>query len=295
MNPIWRDFSVDLSDVSEAEYVDYKISLNNSPVYTGRGYKSPDGLNAIRINDICADYLAHTPLPDVLDSNYSTGIVDLQCSGEFLVSAVNDDGENEDVTSVIFFNSWDYKTLTLGINEKLSGTISREYVTAMPVVMTNVGKASRTTQLPQVTHFKRVNSSYTLVECCNPAALYFYNAKCGWDFLLCKGGAKRIDSFVRNTIKRDYNNAKNGRGTYNYHNSAEIAWDVATGWIPAEGCKQLWQLLGSTDVWLWTPDDGLVPVVVDTNSVEAKDYRQNGRKPVELTIRVTLAQDRQRR
>lgn len=299
MNPIWQDYSVDLFDVNEAEYVDYTIGIRQSGawavIYTGRAYKTPDDMNDVRINDICADYLSHVPLPDVLASNYSNGIVDLKCSGNFRIDAFNSDGESEAVSQVVFFNCWDYKTQTLGINEKLSGTISREYVAAMPVVMTNVGKMSLTSPLPQVTHFKRVDSKYTLVECCNPAALYFWNAKCGWDFLLCKGGAKRIDSFVRNTIKRDYNNDGNGRGTYNYRNVAQIAWDVATGWIPAAGCKELWQLLGSTDVWLWTPDDGLVPVVVDTDSVEEKDYVQNGRKPVELTIRVNLAQDRQRR
>lgn len=287
MTPIWKDYFVDFTTLlDDQQFVDYVIKKGNEVIYNGRAYKSPEILTKIRISDIIADHLGHISLPDLLASVIAA-TPDFDAIGTF-TTIVNDEEQDEEA----FFNCWDYKTSTLPVQTNLSGTISKEYVSGMPIV-----RSAAFVYLGglQINHFKGANAEYKLVECCNPAALYFYNAQCGWDFLLCKGGAKRVDTFTRATIKRDYYNAARERGTFNYQNTDKVEWDVMTGWIPNEGSKNLWQLLGSTDVWLWTPDEGLVPVVITTNSVESKDYKTNGRQPVQMTIRVELAQDRQRR
>lgn len=293
MEPIWNDYYIDLTQFFEGgeQFVDYHIEKDGEVIYIGRAYKAPEGDTFVRINDICADYLGHVDLRDALGAEFNY-LIDLSAIGVFTIVAGPDQTE---VAVVTFFNDWSYKLPAPGIRSNLSGTISKEYVDLMPIVYT--GERTGIGGKTQIAHYHSLgieSLAYKKVQCCNPAALYFFNAQCGWDFLLCKGGAKRVDTFARATTKRPYIGG-NDRGTFNYQNTAKVEWDVMTGWIPKEGGKEMWQLLGSTDVWLWTPEEGLVPVVITTNSVEEKNYKLNGRKPVEFTIRVELAQDRQRR
>lgn len=295
MEPIWKDYFIDLAQFFEGgeQFVDYYIEKDGEVIYTGCAYQTPDGNAKIRINDICADYLGHLNLLDILGMEEEGYILDLDAIGVFTIVAGPDQTEVETVT---FFNDWSYARLyPLDFRPNLSGTISMEYVDSMPFVYTGerIGIGGK----KRIAHYNAPDETlgYKLVQCCNPAVLYFFNANCGWDFLLCKGGAKRVDAFTRATTKRPYNNLSGERGTFNYQNTDKVEWDVMTGWIPNGGGKNLWQLLGSTDVWLFTADEGLVPVVITTNSVEGKDYKLNGRQPVQMTIRVELAQDRQRR
>lgn len=294
MQPIWIDYYVDLSQYfGSAQFVDYRIEKWGEPIYNGRAYKTPDGNTRIRINDICADYLGHSALLDVLDSG-ADFLVDTEAIVTFDIYVIAG-LSTELVESVQFVNDWSYVLRPPALRQNLSGTISKEYVDFMPFVYSRefVGIGSRT----RIEHHIVPEQSlgYKKISCCNPAALYFYNAHGGWDFLLCKGGAKRLHNYERGTVKREYSNGTNERGTVNYQNIERIEWECYTGRIKDSGAANIGQLVGSCDVWLWTPESGLVPVVITTSEAQELTYKNNGRRPVEYTLRVELAQDRQRR
>lgn len=293
MTPIWKDEFVDLSDyAADAAFVDYTISSNFQTIYEGRAYKAPDGSVKVYLNSILADYLGHQDLQrEVL---YPVGPRpiggDPLAVRTFLVSA-----GGEDVAEVTIFNCWDYKTESLTLDEVLSGTISKEYVQGQPLVYSKVVASSLIGGPLEIKHLASVPDDYTEVECCNPAVLYFYNARGGWDFLLCKGGAQLTQNYERSTIKHHYDNTLNERGTQNYRNGEVVSYTCNTGIIAGDGGLNMGQLIGSSDVWLWTPDNGLMPVVVKTDSVKALNYKSNGCRPVEFALEVELAQRRERR
>lgn len=294
MIPIWKDYFVDLAEYAEdASFVDYDITTSGDEVlYSGRAYKAPDGSIKVYINDILADYLGHQNLLEVLYPIGPTPVItnDFQAIVKFRVKV----GDTQ-VDEVTAFNCWDYQTETLTRNEVLSGTISKEYVEGQPFVYTKCVNSFVIGYPVAISHYISVPAGYTQVDCCNPAVLYFYNARCGWDFLLCKGGARLTQSYERSIIKHHHDNAYNERGTHNYRNAESVVYTCHTGLIPGDGGLNIGQLVGSTDVWLWTPEIGIRPVIVKTDSVKAVNYKSNGSKPVEFSLDVELAQDRERR
>ena len=80
-SPIWKDTYVTLTPAGGENYVDYRVTLDGSVIYSGRAYIKGGGATVdVRINDICADYLGrNTPHfdapPPVLTLDYERTFV----------------------------------------------------------------------------------------------------------------------------------------------------------------------------------------------------------------------------
>ncbi|MBQ0154844.1 MAG: hypothetical protein KBS70_08735 [Bacteroidales bacterium] len=285
MQPIWKDYFVDFTPYLDVfPFVDYRIIITQGSyetVYVGRAYKNPDGSCKVRINDICADYLGHLDFRALPETGNIMN--DTAASLDFQVRAMPSDAL---IASGSFYNDWSYEDNELTVMPHAFGGVQYP---GIPYIITLYGFEGYS----YVSHY--AVTLHVGTDFCNEAALYFWSSDCGWDWLICKGGAKRVDTFERNTMKREYDNTQNERGTFNYQNIDNVAWDVYTGRMRDEYAKNMHKLVGSTDVWLWTSESGFVPVVITTNEAQELTYKKNGRRPVEYTLRVELAQDRQRR
>lgn len=130
--PIWKDYFVDLGDVDSQRF---RISLvdTGEVIYTGVAHRRPgdEHLN-IKINDICADYLANV-LPTLSQAEFTQ----LSLPVEFLVEIIiNNIWVIKD--SVKFLNDWSYDygydPTTMGMSFPVNGRIDLR----MPIVWTGL-------------------------------------------------------------------------------------------------------------------------------------------------------------
>lgn len=100
MQPIWKDYYVTLGS---SDAVDFRITANGEVIYTGRSVKRPEqDAVRIRINDICADFLANT-LPTMSEQDFSYMVLPVKFGVETLL-----DGEWDNIDEVEFINDWSY-------------------------------------------------------------------------------------------------------------------------------------------------------------------------------------------
>lgn len=139
---------------------------------------------------------------------------------------------------------------------------------------------------------------YKVVKPCHRYALYYANKYGGIDFLLMEGTCKESDSITRYTHRREVRNdlSTPQRAVVEYTNVQTKKFSLKTGLLSTEESLRMDNLIGSPNVWMW--DNVLMkmsPVIITDTSVEHKTYKTEGRKPIQYTINVELAQDRMRR
>lgn len=132
-------------------------------------------------------------------------------------------------------------------------------------------------------------------SCCGDWALYYLNAKGGWDSFLIEGKVKRTDSLTR------YEYGK-GSGTpldfsrTQYMVESEAAYEMHTGWLTdAQAANLAKNLLPSIKVYAHNLNENKIfPVVITDSSVEWKTYK-NEKKLVAYTINVAASNKEYRR
>ena len=133
---------------------------------------------------------------------------------------------------------------------------------------------------------------------CAPGALYYRNAVGGWDVFLIDASIKRIDSFKRWTRKITASNASTpntiARNEYNYATEKTWRWELVTGGLTdTESATLAKHLLPSCDIWLHDFATGYIyPVVLETDALDVKTYKNGGRRVITYTLTVRLAQER---
>lgn len=292
MTPIWKDMTAALNPGAE-KYVDYLVQTREGnfyeweTIYAGRAYADPFGDCYVTINEICADHLKHIALEDMSETslNYDTNAL-----REFRIYA---GGEAVETWQV--WNCWDYVSDLFLVGASLNRPISGETAEGVPVILSdivNAGTIFGTTIRHQFA--SEATAPYDkVVDVCNPSALIYYNSLGGWDMLLLKGGTRLVTSYDRKTIGTRYDNSDPAnRGKRNYQNVITEQYDCFTGWL--QNTDNIGELFGSVDVYLWDLEHGSRPVVLLADEIDVKKYRQNGR-PAEYSIRVGIAQDKQRR
>ena len=127
--PIWKDYFVTLSGI-------YRIMVAETEdvIYTGHANAKPGEADGqIRINDICADYLAHV-LPTLEQAEFTrlsnpTFKVQLRVQGAGGYEWV-------DIDSIKFLNDWsydyDFDPVTMGLSFPINGHVDSR----MPIVWT---------------------------------------------------------------------------------------------------------------------------------------------------------------
>lgn len=322
--PIWKDYYVDFGNVESQVYeiTDYDGMI----IFSGRAYKRPgDESLKVKINDICADYLEHVNL------NLREGFASNEVAMVFRVFNDNDTL----IDTVTFVNDWsyDYEREDNGvISEPINGLFdvrmpllysisephtimidaedtradlnidfSADYYIGNDRQWSVVAQSSGTLTLTNVFNvegnIKIGDTKYRGISSNNTHALYYINAYGGWDFLLMEGMSVQKDNYTRKQHKVVSDNSnpfhKNVR---NYITDVEKLFELNTGWLSNSESAKMHHLLGSTDVYLYDLESGIMtPVIVTTDSCKYKTYQNEGGKLVQYQINVKVAKQIVRR
>lgn len=106
LHPIWKDYVVSLGSSDETSFSIF-VNGNDTAIYHGVAHRRPVAEeNTIRINDICADYLAHA-LPNIASQGASRNII----APTFRVTMANPEAGESDIVvdEVRFTNDWSYE------------------------------------------------------------------------------------------------------------------------------------------------------------------------------------------
>jgi hypothetical protein len=127
--------------------------------------------------------------------------------------------------------------------------------------------------------------------------LYYVNAYGGWDQFLLEGNDMEADELTRYIREVEYdNNQLVNRGTDNYVSEISKTWTLHSGLLTDDQASRMHHLLNSQMVFLCHISSGdMIPVIMKTNTCEYKTFKNQGRRMVEYTMEVGLAQNRIRR
>lgn len=141
------------------------------------------------------------------------------------------------------------------------------------------------------------SSTFKVVTDCAKYALYYVNAYGGWDCLCILGNSVEADELKRYTMEVDYDNRDiRNRGIRNYVNEVTKGFTLHTGWLLDDQGERMHHLINSTNVYLYDIANGeMIPVIVTDNTCEYRTYKNQGNRLVDYTIRVEVAQHRERR
>lgn len=319
MTPIWQDIFVTIP----SNYPQFFVQINGTQVYAGKGAFMPNETTIkVRLNDIIADYLTYVT-PNFFDTESKSFDV---------LNVVVRRFDGQPIWSDTIIPDWSYthdynpaEGLPLApIDNRLHprqvfvmtnfgdkyAEVEAEYedtsvdvfsveartMTSYLVPISTTPASSLTVWLYGANSTQRYDYKYT--KGCERFVLYYINAYGGWESLLCDGTSTTSESYTRNTYKRVYdNNNALARGTVNYANEVAKTYTLRTGLLTEEGAANMHHLIGSPMVFLqdFANDGAVMPVTIDDKSVEAKTFNSNGRRPIQYTIKATLARDRVRR
>lgn len=317
--PIWRDKLYNLPGDSAR----FRIKTSNEVIYEGVSVKRPGASsNQVRINDICADYIAHSlPLAATIPTLPVSFDVEVQMMGNW-----------QFVATIQFLNDWSYEdgfnpataslshpiipkvapgqilpfTRTSSTAVKLtlywSGT-SQQVNMAVPtdnlVLTDSFIRALATTGWGGVavdlskygfTSIKLPNNKTAEVDDCIRFVLYYINAYGGMDWFPILGNHHEMDNVERNVFDMDVNNTYRTRSRRDLQNTITKAYTLHTGWLTDDQSAMMHHLLNSTEVYLhdlWT--NKVDPVIITDSSYEYQTFKGNGGNPVQYAISVELA------
>ena len=118
--PIWKDYFCNLGSVA-SQY--FRLRVNNTTIYQGRAYRAASsGPLIIRINEICADYMAQE-VPPLTTSALSVARFPVS----FKVQKSSNGSSWSDVETVDFNDDWSYDPnfdpSTLGMSFPITGRV----------------------------------------------------------------------------------------------------------------------------------------------------------------------------
>lgn len=327
--PIWKDYYVTLTSKTDptSPGYDFYIALqtNFTIIFEGMAYPAPgETYPRIRINDICADYLAHNFLQAPATPYEATFIV-----GRAATS----------IEAVTFFNDWSYDpyynratdglafpiihTFAPGqllpfsaLGDTLTAVITMEDGTTVTRTLTREGGNDFNDDFNEDFAIGLIEygdafvlplDDYPLAvsvqiggkvfrrtgRCCR-YALYYVNAHGGWDALPVEGRSIRNDALTRHTLERTYdNNDYAARGGATIVNEMRPKWEFWTGWLNADQSGRMHHLLNSPSVYVHDLEEDIVrPLLLTASTTE---YKDTPGRLYAYKIEAQLAQDRIRR
>lgn len=333
--PIWKDYFVDLGAPASAGagVAFYIYSQDKSAtIFQGVSYPKPGASTAVvRINDICADYIARYFLEQENPA--------MPAKPTFKVySGVPGSGTQK--ASVQFYANWSYDylynpsvsgqnfpiTLDFGAGQYIPVTLYSGSLGTATIYYANGTTASCTPTkyrggdynndynldfLIQMEYFgdsyviplgdypgvvKVVYKGRTWLKStkCPRYALYYANAYGGWDSLAVDGHTTESDSLTRHTTALSYDNrSSKARGKFNHLNEIKKTFEFWTGWLNLQQSERMHNLLNSPAVYVHDLISGFVYPLVLTNP--RTEYKNAPGKLYAYKIEAELAQDRIRR
>lgn len=317
--PIWRDKLYTLPSDKNA----FRILCGNEVIYTGTAVKRPNAsINQVRINDICADYIANSlPLLPTIPTLPVSFDIEIQAMGNWQLAG-----------TIQFLNDWSYED---GYNPTASGMsfpILPIVARGQIVPFTRISSANviarlyfsgtstqKTMALPTdankytdsfirtlatsgwggVSVEVAANSSYTSMKIgsgreyeirdCVKYVLYYINAYGGMDWFPILGNTQEGDSVERNVCDLDVNNTNRTRSRRELQNTITKTFTFHSGILTDEQSAMMHHLLDSTEVYLHDLVEQRVdPVLITSTSHDYPRFR-NGKRPNEYTIMVEYA------
>ena len=297
--------------------------MDGAVIFSGRAYLRPDeDTIKVKINDIAADYLAHT-FPDT-----EQAFTPAEVSKTFAVYAGGVLVEN-----VTFYNDWSYNPewdiTTMGMSDPITDVLDPRQLLVISVPSAGVELTARITlsdgtiitraitpggsynasfnwsyekggtrepgivvfnlaEYPTAVSVDINGTEYRVVNTCARYAVYYINAYGGWDSLVLAHG-KRTDNLTRHTTKYDYDNSDpSNRGARDYAVEVSPSWELITDWL-TRGDK-MHHLLNSPFVYLYDLEEQVfIPVNLENTDTEYRERFTN------YTFNARLAREQYRR
>lgn len=305
--PIWKDYYSNLGAYASRYF---RIRVNSTTIYQGKAVRpSSSGNLYVRINDICADYMAKKP-----------GGSNLVFPVSFTVQQSSNGSSWTTVETVAFNDDWSYQDGFDPSNSGMSFPINGRVALTQPIYMTRYASGSVTATAYYGSTTKSVTMSlntgtsnndflkslvhagagYVVFDCganqtysgktltavsfggntykvsdrCPEYCLYYKNPFGGYDHLLLEGKCRKMHSDSRSTFVADYNNNYDQREEWTFQNEVTERWVLNTGFLSDDESSRMPYLLDSPDVYLLdlTVTRKMVPVTIATDSYEIRKY-----------------------
>lgn len=327
--PIWKDHFSNLGAVA-SQY--FRLRVNSTTVYQGRAFRAASsGDLKIKINDICADYIAKIPGGGALTFPVS-----------FTVQKSSNGSSWTNVETVAFNDDWSYNASYNPSTDGMSFPVTHyadirqhiyqtRYASGSVTATARYGSTTRSITLSlltttgstdlirSLTHAgvgyvdfdcaanatysgKKLTSvtiggvTYTITNACPEYLLYYKNPFGGYDHLVLLGKCRRNRTGQRDTFVADYNNNYQQRGEWVFQNEVTERFTLNTGLMADGDSERMPYLLDSPDVYLINLNSPtvFVPVKIATDSYQVKKYSV-GEGMVNYTFEVEVTQNEYKR
>lgn len=279
--PIFKDTIFTYTGSSLA----YSIVLNGDVIFNGKAYAAPgEDTIKININRICENYLNNDAINEILD-----GTATNQTAWEAYRTFNVVDISGNTLESYDFLYDYDYEWEYQEGTGTLEDPITDAYSDNMLKLRTYWDGTS-------VVNYGDYGN-YTRYVCGAEYALYYLDARGGWDAFLIEGNSLRTDKIGRHQYNKTYNNQTIEYEKNTYISEIETSWKLNTGILDdIQGHKLCWNLLASNRVYLHDlKADKIVPVVITNSQNVYNTYKNSDHQPVQYQIEVVESQTKLRK
>lgn len=281
--PVFKDTYYTTS----ANSLDYAIIFDGITIFSGRAYRLPDADEVkININKVCQAYLNQ----DFIPIPQSGSTINEGAIGMFELV----DGVGDHLEWYTFLHCYDYDfdwTGQTGVT--LSQPILDTYTTGVKVLNTMVTRVGNNVE----TIVRTTASDPVKTNACCDGALYYVNARGGWDTMCFFGSVVKRDNITAYTTDRSFNNNTREFEANRYLSEIKTQYELTTGWLNDEQSANIAKnLVGSNLVYFHNLKEGkIVPVVINDNSVVYQTYQSNGKQLCQYRINIQESQSKLRR
>lgn len=335
--PIWRDYFVNLGAPASGQpgvpFYIYSVQ-KTAVVFQGVSCPKPGATNAIvRINDICANYIANyfleqpnPTMPAKPSFKVYTGVPGSGTEKE-TVQFYNDwsydpqydpsvDGQNAPI--VLTFAPRQFLPVTTNYSGGSLGTASVYMKNGLVYAVTprkyqssdfnddfNDDFLKRTqyfgdsymilmSDYPGAEKVVYQGRTWRESKACPQFVLYYLNAYGGWDALAVEGKTVQTDAVTHYDTGLVYDNGRTtARGKMNHLNELTHNYEFWTGWLNAQQSARMHHLLNSPAVYVHDQETDLIYPLILTNPTT--EYKAGNPGIFAYKIEAELAQDRMRR
>ena len=305
--PIWKDYYSNLGAYASRYF---RIRVGSTTIYQGKAVRPASSGNlTVRINDICADYLAKKPGGSALALPV-TFVVQQSSNGSSWTSvesvAFNDDWSYVDgfdpsvsglafpitgyadirqhiyqtryasgsVTAYAYYGATT-RSITLSLNTATGTTdLIRSLVHAGAGYVDFDCAANATYSGKKLTAVTIGGVTYRITDKCPEYLLYYKNPFGGYDHLVLLGKCRRNRAGERDTFVADYDNRYKQREEWTFQNQVTESYTLNTGFLTDEQSERMPYLLDSPEVYLvyLGAATTFIPVKIATDSYQVKRF-----------------------
>lgn len=324
MEPIWKDYTIVLTNTTPAEGVQWRIQYLLDTIYSGRAFAAPGASNiAVKLNDILADYfetdwLGHPIFAVFVVQAYLSGTWTTKASLTFRPDWSYDRGYNPETDGCNFpmqravvpgqylplayvNNSGNVViTSSTGGGDFLNSDFNDDFllfdtISTTTTLTGNANGHEHRITIPSGAVSVVVDgvNRPVLPACAGQYVLYYVNAYGYWDYLIVKGKTDVADDLTRYTMKREYNNALSySRGKWNYVNEIARKFTFHTEPLTDAQSALMPHLLNSPTVYCHDlAKNQVMPICLTANHTEHK----RGSKLYQYAIEAEYGQEMYRR